>query len=388
MAGEVINAHRTAVTQIEAGRREGSTLDLSQLAVLYGRPVSWFFSETADQEEDVLVALQRAAPGLERHPETAREIDRCIGLCREGVTLERLLGRITRSILPNYGEPVPGSPWDAIAQGQRIAEQERRRLGLGTAPVADMAEFLVGQGVWASGTNLPGSMSGLFLSHPSIGLAVLINAGHARARKRFSYAHEFAHALLDRDRTVTVSSADNAGELVEKRANALAAAFLMPRDGVAEQLKALDKGEPSRLDQTIFDAATGGRIDAQHRQAASAQDITYQDAAFIAHHFGVSYQAATYRLRSLRHVSQAECEALLAREPLGREYLQLLDMNELDEPEAPSKRDHEMRNQVAHLALEAYRREEISRGRLLDLSKALGVSGTRLLSLADAALSA
>jgi hypothetical protein len=40
--------------------------------------------------------------------------------------------------------------------------------------------------------------------------------------------------------------------------------------------------------------------------------------------------------------------------------------------------DRELRSQVTRLAIEAYRGEEISRGRLLDLSKLLGISRTKL----------
>ncbi len=384
MAAEEISAPRTAITQIEAGNRTVSTLELTRLASLYGRPVTWFLSDTP-QEEDVLVALHRAAPELALRPETKRQVDHCVALCHEGVMLENVLGRESRSGLPTYPERVPRNQGEAIVQGQKVAEQERRRLGLGTAPIADMAELIASQGVWASGTELPDSMSGLFLCHPNIGLAILVNARHVRARKRFSYAHEYAHALLDRDRTVTVSSADNAADLVEKRANAFAAAFLMPADGAAEALKSLDKGQPSRIEQTVFDAATGGRIEGQLRPAPGSQRITYQDAAIMAHHFGASYQAAVYRLRSLRHVSQPECEELLGQEQAGRNYLRFLGMIEDLEVEEPRPRDRELRNQIVHLAIEAYRREEISRGRLLDLSKALELPGEKLIALADAA---
>lgn len=384
-AADALSAPRTAVTQIEGGNRAVSTLELTKLAALYGRPVTWFFSE-ADEDEDVLVALHRAAPGIAQSPEIRCEVDRCVALYREGAVLERLLSRESLSGLPTYPERVPRSQGEAIAQGQRVAEEERRRLGLGAAPIADMAELIAGQGVWASGADLPDGMSGLFLCHPEIGLAILVNAAHVRARKRFSYAHEYAHALLDRDRTVTVSSADNAGELVEKRANAFAAAFLMPAEGIALILKSLDKGQPSRIEQTVFDAATGGCIESQLRQAPRSQQITYQDAATIAHHFGVSYQAAVYRLRSLRTLSHPECEELLGLEQTGRSYLRFLDMLDDLEGREP-KPARELRSQIVQLAIEAYRREEISQGRLLELSRALDLSGETMLDLADAARS-
>jgi Zn-dependent peptidase ImmA (M78 family)/DNA-binding XRE family transcriptional regulator len=383
---DAIGVHRTAITQMEAGNRSVSTVELTRMADRYGRPVTWFLSEGDGEAEDVLLTLHRAVPGLEKAPESRRQIDRCVALCREGVSLEGMLGHAPRNGPPTYSEPIPQTPWDAIAQGQRVAEEERRRLDFGARPISDIVALIAEQGIWASGADLPEKMSGFFMHHSSIGLVILVNSSHGRARRRFSYAHEYAHALLDRERQVTVTSTDNAAELIEKRANAFAAAFLMPREGVAEVLATLDKGQPSRVEETVYDAATGGHFDAQSRSAPRSQRITYQDAAMLAHRFGVSYQAAVYRLLSLRHVNKEECSELLAREAVGKDFLQALDMfDDLEGDESKSLMDRELRRQVTGLAIEAYRREEISRGRLLDLGKQLGIPGAKLIDLAEAA---
>ncbi len=385
-AANSVGVHRTSITQMEAGKRSVSTLELTHLATLYGRPVTWFLAEELPEGEDVLVALHRAVPGLENSPDAKRQVDQCIALCREGVSLERVLGHGPRKGPPTYSESVPLTPWDAITQGQHVAEEERRRLDLGARPITDFVSLIAEQGIWASGADLPEKMSGLFLHHSSIGLVVLVNATHSRARRRFSYAHEYAHALLDGDRPVTPTSADNAAELIEKRANAFAAAFLIPREGVAEMLASLDKGQPSRGEETVFDAATGTHFDAQTRTAPQSQRITYQDAASLAHRFGVSYQAAVYRLLSLRHVSRAQSDELLGLEAVGKDFLQALGMfDDLEGDEAKSLMDLELRRQVTRLAIEAYRREEISRGRLLGLGKPLGIPGAKLVALAEAA---
>jgi len=39
----------------------------------------------------------------------------------------------------------------------------------------------------------------------------------------------------------------------------------------------------------------------------------------LAHHFGVSYQAAVYRMKSLRHLSHSDSHKLLEQEGFGRE---------------------------------------------------------------------
>ena len=384
---EALGVPRTAVTHIETGNRSVSTLELTKLAECYRRPVSHFFEDAGeDEKEGVLVALHRSVPGLERSVGVREQVDRCVALCREGVVLEELLGQAPRIGPPMYDVRAPRTVGEAVTQAEQLAEEERRRLNIGNAPLSDVSELIGSQGIWVSGLELPDHMSGLFLRHPSIGLAILVNASHPAGRKRFSYAHEYAHALVDREGTVSVSSIGNSADLVEKRANAFAAAFLMPRGGVSEVLRSLDKGLPSRHEQTIFDAATGGRIEAEFRTPVGSQKITYKDVALVAHHFGVSYQAALYRLKSLKHVSQRDSDGLLEREGFGREYLKLLDMlDELEEPEQRRYWDRELRSEIAHLAIEAYRREEISRGRLLELGKTLEIDGGSLLSLAEVA---
>ena len=167
---------------------------------------------------------------------------------------------------------------------------------------------------------------------------------------------------LDRDRNIVMSSSDNASELVETRANGFAAAFLMPRISTV-RCETWTK-VPSRQQQTVFDVATEGRIDAELRSPAGSQRITYKDVAMVAHHFGVSYQAAAYRLKSLRHVSHPESRKLLGQEEFGGEYLKALRMfSDVGEPEPHADRDRELRGEIAHLAIEAYPRRDFSRSR-------------------------
>lgn len=383
---EIVGVPRTAITQIEAGNRSVSTLELARMASCYRCPVEYFLS-AAREDEDILVALHRVAPGLEAENEVRDQVDRCVALCREGVMLVSLLGWDRRSGPPSRDLRSPRSTGEAITQGESVADEERLRLNIGYAPLADISELISSQGIWASGVDLPDHMSGLFLRHPSIGMAILVNASHPRARKRFSFVHEYAHALFDRDRTISVSSADNSKDQVEKRANAFAAAFLMPSNGVREVLQRLDKGSRGRSGNFVYDAASDGSVEVEFRSSSKFQRITYKDVAVVAQRFGVSYQASVFRLRSLRYVSQVECDDLLKREELGRECLRVLGLREEhDEAVRATKRRsryRELRSEITSLAIEAYRREEISRGRLLELSGLLGSDGRELLELGE-----
>ena len=390
LAQEAVAEHlgvpRTAVTHIESGNRAVSTLELTQLADLYHRPVADFFAATPIAEEDPLVALHRIGDNFADDPAVNEEVSRCLSICRDGCELEKLLGRPERVGPPAYKLPAPRTTGDAVQQGGDVATAERRRLEISHLPIADMAELISAQDIWACAAKLHDAMSGLFLRHPSIGMAVLVNFDHAWARRRFSYAHEYGHALMDRDLSVSVSVQSNATDLIEKRANAFAAAFLMPSGGVFELLKSLNKGQPSRSEELIYDVANSKSFEAQARPAPGSQVITYQDIAILASHFGVSYQAATYRLLSLRVLTKPEGEDLLTKSALGNDYLHVIGfLDEVETPEDPKRRDRELVALVVRLAAEAFRLEEISKGRLLDLARKLNVKGSKLLELAEAA---
>jgi Zn-dependent peptidase ImmA (M78 family) len=286
--------------------------------------------------------------------------------------------------VPNYAARLH-SAGDAIRQGEAVAQEERRRLGLGLAPIAHVAGLISEQGIWTAATDLPEGLSGLFINHPATGPAILVNALHWPARRRFSYAHEYAHALFDRDMTVTTTRRENASELLEKRANAFAAAFLMPPDGVIEALRQLDKGRPSKTQQIIFDVAGNQGMEAEIRTRPGSQAITCQDVILLARHFGVSYEAMVWRLKSLNHIGKPETATLLDQKETAKRAIRLFSFNELlDEGDEPPPPEPELRDDVMYLAIEAYGQGEISRGRLFELARKFGVDGSDLLEFADA----
>ena len=379
-----VGVTRTALVQIENGARSVSSLELARLAVLYRREMSDFFADELPQPEaDSSFVLHRLADALGDDPDIKREVQRCFDICRDGVELEEILDLPRRVGPPSYQLPLPRGVMDAVYQGQRVAMQERARLGLGDGPIPDMSDLLNNVGVWASGVRLPDSMSGLFLCDSRFGLAILVNYEHPRARKRFSYAHEYAHALLDRDLQANVSNRSNAGEMREKRANAFAAAFLMPEGGVKALIRDINKGQPSRIEASMFDVAGNAWADASLRPAPGSQTIGYQNIATLADHFRVSFQAAVYRLRSLNIIGSGETTELLAQEDEAGKFMKFLDMFDAEAP-TTDKPDRELVAQVAQLAIEAYRREEISQGRLLEIARNLRRPGQELLGFAQA----
>ncbi len=388
-AAQTVGISRTALVHIESGKRSLSTLELSELTKLYRRSIADFFAEEeqqVNQEDDPLLILHRLPVELTNDPEVNRQVSRCVELCSIGVELETTLSTQDPINLPAYELRAPTRPFDATRQGEQVAEAERRRLGLGYGPVADMADLITTQGVWASGVRgLPNEMSGIFLRHSSIGLVILVNYDHPRSRKRFSYAHEYAHALLDRKTTsAIVSSKENSQEFIERRANAFAAAFLLPAEGVRWFLELLEKGGASRRYRITSTSVGDEPVEAEDRPEPGSQQITYQDVVSLAHHFDVSYPASVYRLSDLGYINAEEKKNLLERSALGSRLLNAMDHFD-DEQAATRKPDRELVGQIVRLAVEAYRREEVSQGWLRDLSEKLEMPAEDLVELAEAA---
>jgi Zn-dependent peptidase ImmA (M78 family) len=120
------------------------------------------------------------------------------------------------------------------------------------------------------------------------------------------------------------------------RANAFAAAFLLPEGGIESSLVDL--------------RAERKRVEAEH-------------AVHLMHHFGVSYDAVLWRLLNLGWITAQQRQQLAAVSPTALERA----LGYEDEPGAAESEPDRLRN----IAIEAWRADEISLGKLSEL---LGVS--------------
>ena len=375
---ERLGVSRSTVAQMELGNRAVTSLELDRLASLYGRELGQFLAEEFS-EDDALVALFRAHPEVVGHGQVVDAMRTCAALGREVTHLERLLG-IDRDLgaVAVYPVPAPRSRWQAVQQGEQVADHERMRMQLGLAPIANVADVLETQGVRTALVDLPDDVSGLTLSHQAVGLFVIANRRHHFLRRRFSYAHEYAHVLLDRARLGTISRTADRDDLVEVRANAFGATLLMPQEGVRRFMAAIGKGGPNQLRADVFDES--GVVEVRARATPESRNVQLYEVAELADHFGVSRVAALYRLRNLRLITDAELQELKKQEEAGkgRHVAMLLDLPEVDHEAARN----EFRHRFLRLALEALRRDEISRAKLAELAGMVGLGPedvTRLL---------
>jgi len=370
---------RSSLAQVELGNRTVSGLELDALARLYGRSIEEFLAE-GFRPEDSLVAIFRAEATFADAEEVARAVSDSIALARELANLEDLLG-IDRAALraPAYADSAVHSKWQGIEQGTRAAAAERRRLNLGELPLGDIEDLLQSQGARTALLDLPQDVSGFALMEPSLSFLVVANRRHPALRTRFSWVHEYSHLLFDRHSKGTISRESDRANFSEVRANAFAAAFLMPEIGVRELLASLGKGQPSRDRWTVFDE--GDVISAESRAEPGSQTVQLYDVVLLAHHFGVSRLAALYRLRNLRLIAQGELDVLLGEEQEGRgkeieRSLRLPSDREESEKREASPKD--FRSRFLALAIEAYRREKISHGKLSELAAIVEFSSSAL----------
>ncbi|MDX2000532.1 MAG: ImmA/IrrE family metallo-endopeptidase [Thermoanaerobaculia bacterium] len=224
---------------------------------------------------------------------------------------------------------------------------------------------------------MPDDISGLTLSSEGVGLFVVVNRNHPLLRRRFSFAHEFSHVLADRDFRGLISRSSGRADLLEVRANAFAAAFLLPEDGVRSCVEALGKGKPSRAYFEVFDEE--GSLDVEGRSESGSQTLQLYDVVQLARHFAVSRLSVLYRLRNLRLLTEGEFDLLKQLDQVGKGK----EIESLLGYEVPDRAPSEFRHRFLGLALEAYRRDEISRAKLRELAGLVNLDTDGLDQLLD-----
>jgi len=287
-----LQVHRPTISEIEAGRRAVSSEELFKLAAIYAHSVADFLLEARPTEEMVLDVMFRAG-GDPGRPETRIAVQRFMNRCREERGLEDLL-ELSRPVdaRPSYRTEPPRNKGEAIRQGEQVADQERNRLDLGALPVSGLPSLLEKQGV-CIGPIIPedgAQIDGFYFESDSLGACIAINPNNGEGssfRDVFTAAHEYAHWLL-KDRPVELLDLSvKTDDLLEVRANAFAAAFLLPRNGLVEYF------------------SNAGML----REGALSH-LSQGDVVRAMDQFGVSRQALLYRMQNLGLISEPVRNAL------------------------------------------------------------------------------
>ena len=233
VAAEHLGLSRPALAAIEAGERAPRPAEIVQLAQLYGRPVHWFAraaGSVPDLPIDRRAAVDRAGPAA------TEEIQRAIDTFRDVLTDYLDLERRLNAPLGRNDPPTlalsPGSDVQALAE--ELAARERRRLGLGERPIADLRSILESEaGVRIVLGALPGHLAAVTFWDNELGGCLLLNRDHPAAQRRLSIARAHGRWIVARS-AAAVDSLIGPAEptLADRFVAAFAWSFLMPAASV------------------------------------------------------------------------------------------------------------------------------------------------------------
>ena len=276
-AGGRMGMVTSTVSAIEAGKRSVTGSELYEFSQLYKRPIAYFLdSGDVSTSPGFQFLFRRVDDAVIDRPPIV-ELEK---LASDYDLLEDLVGVTSPPYPPDYS----GFEFRGDRDAEALAEMECSRLGLGDAPIKDVVDLLdstVGIRVFMLPVSQQ-SWSGLVVQDLNGRPCVAVNSKEPFYRRNFTLAHEYAHALVDLSEPTTPQAwIDFASERRRKNqherfAEAFAAAFLMPRRAVL-----------SHLDRIL---------------RASAGQFTDYDLVHLAMQFGVSGQAMSLRLVTLRRM--------------------------------------------------------------------------------------
>ncbi|MFG1706693.1 ImmA/IrrE family metallo-endopeptidase [Nonomuraea sp. M3C6] len=325
-ASAELGVSRPLLIAMEKGSREIRPEELARLARLYGRPVSELLRPS---EPPTAVGTRfRAALGMKAQ---AHDIEAVITdlerICDDYLELARKAGAMLPRRYPALRTLELGSD-----EAEDLATDERNRLGLGDGPIERLREILENDvGIRVFILPLPPRVAGLFVYAEPLGGCVAVNVNHPPERRRFAMAHEYAHFLVSRDRPeVTLLGRSTRVPEAERFADAFAAAFLMPRSGLARRFHELKRSQ-------------GGKTSA----ATLLQ---------LARAYRVSVQAMTHRLEDLQLIPGGTWDKLVDDKFVPRAGERLPGLGELlDEGES-------LPQHYRSLAVQLYVQGEITEG--------------------------
>lgn len=212
----------------EDGTVEPPVEGLWDLAELYGCGTDYFLTRTPPVPPEFAFRLPRRKAMRELALEARKVIIRFGELCRAAQELEKVSGvkrRVSVRAYPEEQDP------------NRLAMEERQRLGLGERPIPDLRAVIEEQGVRVFELEVPeNEFSGFSWWHAEYGPCILVNGRDERGRRSFTLAHEYAH-ILRPDAPHVCDPAADIDMADERFANRFAVVLLMPASDVREAFR-------------------------------------------------------------------------------------------------------------------------------------------------------
>jgi len=318
------------ISHLELGKRMPSLETLTTLSDFFKKDVSFFLKE---KEEAFNVLLQdervdkKARAGLRKFKK----------YCEEYMYLEDLTGR-----------RIELAPFYSHSSAEAMADEERRRLGIGYEPIRDIFSLFELNGLRILRLPIPdeSKISGVFIFFEAERAAfALVNSAQPFEQQVFTAAHEYCHYLKHRNSGPVIDHPDIFIEEYlplyhprEKFAQMFAVSFLIP---------------PERIKVVV-------------EKDLHSKNLSFADVLYLKEYFGVSTPDILHTLKYLAYIPNSKYEAYLKIRPSlndeayfgnpGGEMRPLKKKNKA----VPSKR-------LMSLAFEAFQKRKISEEKFFEL---------------------
>jgi Zn-dependent peptidase ImmA (M78 family)/transcriptional regulator with XRE-family HTH domain len=283
----LIGVSPAAIGQYESSQTRPSQDVVGRLALAVGFPISFFESTRPNaslSEEKAHFRRLRSISSSARSLQIARL-----------ALLEELISRIEQDVeLPQVDIPTVAVVGGTRSEIEVVAGEVRTQWNLGNGPIANVVALLESKGCvlarLVSGSDGVDAYSRWSGYRP---IVVLTRDKDDAARSNFDAAHELGHLVLHQD-------PQPGSRLLEEEAQAFAAAFLMPAEGIGNEL-------PHRFDVPTFIA--------------------------LKRRWRVSVQALLFRSRVLGSISEAAYKRAMVKISLwGWRAGEPDDIGEVEEP--------------------------------------------------------
>lgn len=216
-----------ALSQLEKGRTRPTTATFAAIVEATALPAGFFVARPNDASPGGFFRSLRSTSARQRKTQLARArlLHDLIVAIEEHVRVPEL------DVMSC--EPAQGRDEDStLAAAEHAAESVRKDWGLGTGPVPNVIRELERHGiVVVRASTFKHEVDAFSVNFPGRPVAVLGLDKGVTARSRFDAAHELGHIVLH-------STLEPGPKEIERQAHQFAAAFLMPRAGIAHHLPA------------------------------------------------------------------------------------------------------------------------------------------------------
>lgn len=281
---------RTMISYWEAGKRSPNDRQVAALSQLLRVPISVLLGhEEPAPAPDVAQMLLRGAD-QEVPDEALHGLSDFVAFLENFATLAKEAKFPIRGM--HQSPFISSAAFDSADDARRKSEEVRAHLRLGLGPIGNIDAVcdLLGITVYKSnlGSDLTRTISGAFLHHPEVGFAILVNLAMTPGRRRFTIAHELAHALFhSTDNQYLVSTAAKSPR--ERFADSFAGEFLMPTEGIRRVME--EQGFGPRIDDPA-------------------------EVIYLQRFFDVSFITALVRLRQAKFITQQHFDSFKLVRPV------------------------------------------------------------------------